>query len=43
MSKVKRFLDSDAFPTALAVAFVAFTALCLAGVAELIRIVQAGA
>jgi hypothetical protein len=40
-ARVSRFLDSDAFPRALAVAFIAFTAACLAGVVYLIEIVQA--
>lgn len=41
-ARVSRFLNSDALPVAVAVAFVALTAGCLAGVVALVQIVQAG-
>lgn len=43
MSRIKRFLDSDAFPITLAVVMIVATGAALAGVVELIRLVQAGA
>jgi hypothetical protein len=41
-ARISRFLDSDAFPRALAVVFIVFGLACLAGVISLIEIVQAG-